>query len=178
MGGRGIADAHAFARQLRQRVRGRVQINTDRLVTYRAAILGEFSEPDGNGGWIRPDWGSIVKRYEADPAPEGGRYVPPRCVDVQRRVEAGNPDPAHISTSHVEAHHLHARMRNKRLARLGNGFSKSLEHLRASMATYYAHYNFVRRHSTVRTTPAVAAGLTNRPWTLIQFVEWGELHGR
>ena len=82
------------------------------------------------------------------------------------------------TTSHVEAHHLHARMRNKRPARLGNGFSKSVTHLRASVATYYAHYNFVRRHSSIKTTPAVAAGLIEQPWTLARFVEWGEVYGR
>lgn len=158
VGKRGWKDAQTFARQLRRRVQGSVQLNTDRLNAYRGAILGEFSEPDGNGGWIRPDWGTVVKHFEVDPGPGGGRYVPPRVVSVDRRAESGNPDPRRISTSHVEAHHLHFRMRNKRAARLGNGFSKSLTHLRAATAMYFAHYNFVRRHSSIRTTPASSRG--------------------
>ncbi len=81
-------------------------------------------------------------------------------------------------TSHVESHHLHFRMRNRRAARLGKAFSKSLNHLRAATAMYFAHYNFVRRHSSIRTAQAVAAGLVDRPWTLAEFVEYGEVYGR
>ncbi len=177
VGKRQLPDAKAFARQLRQRVEGRVQFNTDRLQSYRAAILGEFSTWNGES-WERPDWGTVVKHFEVDPAAEGGRYVPPRVVSVDRRVETGRPNVNRISTSHVEAHHLHFRMRNKRAARLGNGISKSLEHLRASVATYFAHYNFVRRHSTIREVPAVAAGLMEKPMTLAELSEWGEIYGR
>ena len=69
-------------------------------------------------------------------------------------------------------------MRNKRAARLGNGFSKSVEHLRAAIAGYYAHYNFVRRHSTIKTTPAVAAGLVSAPMSIGEFAEWVDVYGR
>ena len=62
-------------------------------------------------------------------------------------------------------------MRNKRAARLGNAFSKSLEHLRAATAAYYAHYNLCRRHSSIRTTPAIAARLTDHLWGIEEFVE-------
>jgi len=69
-------------------------------------------------------------------------------------------------------------MRNKRAARLGNGFSKNLEHLRAATAGYYAHYNFVRRYSTIRTTPSVAAGLVSKPMSIGEFVEWVDVYAR
>lgn len=176
VGGHSLRDAHAFTRQLRRRIEGDVQLNTDRLHAYRSAILGEFSVWNG-AGWDRPDWASVVKRYEVEPTSEG-RYTPPRVVSIDKRVESGDPDLSRATTSHSEAHHLQARMRNKRLARLGNAHSKTLKHLRAAIATYYAHYNFVRRHSTIKTAPAVAAGLIEQPWTLAQFVEWGETHGR
>lgn len=177
VGKRGLADAHAFARQLRRRITGRVQLNTDRLHAYRSAFFGEFSERDPSGLWIRPDWGTIVKHYEVETTGEG-RYQPPRCVAVDKRIESGNPDPDRMTTSHVESHHLHFRMRNRRAARLGNGYSKSLAHLRAATAGYFAHYNFVRRHSTIKTTPAVAAGLVQNPLTLGEFVEWIDTYGR
>lgn len=177
VGKRGWEDAHAFAKQLRRRIVGRVQLNTDRLVAYRAAFFGAFSEPAPGGGWIRPAWGTIVKHYDVEPTGEG-RYQPPRCVSIDKRAESGNPDPERISTSHVEAHHLHFRMRNKRTARLGNAHSKSLPHLRAATAAYFAHYNFVRRHSTIKTTPAVAAGLAQKALTLGEFVEWIDTYGR
>jgi len=177
VGKRGLEDAHAFARQLRQRVEGRVQLNTDRLHAYRGAILGEFSTWNGTT-WERPDWGTIVKHYESPEIRDQGRYVPPRLTVAERRAESGNPDMDRVSTSHVEAHHLHFRMRNKRTARMTNAHSKSLEHLTAATAMYFAHYDFCRVHSSIKTTPAVAAGLTERPWPLAEFVEWGELYGR
>jgi IS1 family transposase len=177
IGKRQMEDARAFTRQLRRRVEGEVQLNTDRLGSYRAAILGEFSEMGANGLWIRPDWATVVKHYEAEPLGEG-RYAPPRCTSVDKRAETGNPDMERATTSHVEAAHLHFRMRNKRAARLGNAFSKSLKHLTAATAMYYAHYNLVRRHYSIKTAPAVAAGLIDRPWTLRQLVECGELYGR
>lgn len=179
VGGRQLADAHAFARQLRHRIEGEVQLNTDRLHAYRSAIWGEFSTwNEAKGYWDRPAWGTIVKHYETPEVRDQGRYVPPRLARTDRRVESGSPDFDRISTSHVEAHHLHFRMRNRRVARMTNAISKSLQHLRAATATYYAHYNFVRKHSTLRTAPAVAGGLLNRPWTLAEFVEWGEVYGR
>lgn len=178
VGGRGLEDAHVFARQLRRRIAGRVQLNTDRLHAYRSAILGEFSEEGPDGSFVRPNWATIVKHFEVDPAAEGGKYVPPRVASMDRRAETGNPDMDRASTSHVESHHLHFRMRNRRVARLTNGNSKSLAHLRAATATYFAHYNFVRRHSTIRTAPAVAAGLMSKPLSLAEFLEYGEIYGR
>lgn len=176
VGKRGLKDAHAFTRLLRQRVSGHVQLNTDRLHAYRSAILGEFSIDTGEG-FIRPDWSTVVKRYELDPAPEG-KYAPPRVVSVDKRAESGDPNLERATTSHVEAQNLHFRMRNKRASRLSNAFSKSLAHLKAATTTYYAHYNLCRKHSTIKTAPAVAAGLLPRPMPLAEFVEWGELHGR
>jgi len=57
-----------------------------------------------------------------------------------------------------------------------DGLLESYE--RNTVAMYYAHYNFVRKHSTIRTTPAVAGGLMDHPWSLAEFVEWGDLYGR
>ena len=176
VGKRKLRDACEFTRRLRQRIEGDVQLNTDRLHAYRSAILGEFSTWNGES-WDRPDWGTVVKRFEVEPAAEG-RYTPPRVVSVDKRSESGNPYFDRMTTSHVENQNLHFRMRNKRAARLSNAHSKSLPHLRAATATYYAHYNFVRKHSTIKTTPAVVAGVAGQPWKLAEFVEWGEMYGR
>jgi IS1 family transposase len=177
VGARRMEDANKFMRQLRERIEGDVQLNTDRLHTYRGAIFFEFSKWNGEE-WERPDWATVVKRFDMAPEMVEGRYAPPRVSTVEKRIGSGNPDMDRATTSHVEAHNLHFRMRNRRAARLTNAFSKSLEHLRAATATYYAHYNFVRNHGTVKTTPAVAAGLAERPWTIGEFVELGELYGR
>lgn len=170
VGKRGLLDAYAFMRGLRKRVEGRCQLSSDKLNAYRSAIYGIWSEDAPDGRWVRPDWGTIVKRYSVEPSHDG-RYSPPECVGVDRTVECGNPDPEKISTSHVERNHLTVRMQCRRFTRLTNGFSKKVENLKAAVALHFAHYNFVRVHSTIKTTPAIAAGLASRRWRLEELLE-------
>ena len=173
VGKRSLTDAHAFMRDLRGRVDGRCQLSTDRLMAYRSAILGEWSEDAPGGGFVRPDWGTVVKRYRGEPT-GWGRYSPPKIAAVERRAESGNPDRRAISTSLVERQHLTMRMGMRRMTRLTNGFSKSVEQLRAAVAIHFAHYNFIRRHGSIKTTPALAAGVADRRWTMMDLVEWAD----
>lgn len=57
-------------------------------------------------------------------------------------------------------------MQNRRMTRLTNAFSKKWDNHRAALALHFAVYNFCRIHGTIKTTPAVAAGLTDHVWTL------------
>jgi hypothetical protein len=82
----------------------------------------------------------------------------------------GDPDPAHISTSYVERHNLSVRMTNRRYTRLTNAFSKKLENHAASIALGYFAYNFIKIHRTLRCTPAMAAGVTDRLWEVSDLV--------
>jgi hypothetical protein len=50
----------------------------------------------------------------------------------------------------------------RRFTRLTNAFSKKIENLETAVALHYMHYNFVRRHQTLRISPAMAAKATNR----------------
>ena len=84
---------------------------------------------------------------------------------------AGNPDPAHISTSLIERQNLTARMSMRRFTRLTNAFSKKVENLRAAVSLHFAHYNFVRVHRSLRVTPAMEAGVSDRLWSLDELVE-------
>ena len=71
-----------------------------------------------------------------------------------------------ISTSFVERVSLTTRMSMRRYTRKTNAHSKSLEHHRYALVfyfTYFTWYNFCRRHSSIGTTPAVAAGLVEFP---------------
>jgi len=111
------------------------------------------------------DYGRIVKRYQVEPSNEG-RYSPPLCVSIDKDVIMGSPDEDMISTSHVERQNLTMRMGMRRFTRLTNGFSKKVENLKAAVALHFAHYNFVRVHSTIKTTPALAAGVADRRWSL------------
>jgi hypothetical protein len=83
----------------------------------------------------------------------------------------GQPDEKAISTSFVERQNLSVRMECRRFTRLTNAFSKKLANLKASVALHYAHYNFVRMHRTIRCTPAMAAGVVDRLWTVRELIE-------
>jgi len=38
--------------------------------------------------------------------------------------------------------------------------------LRAALALFFAYYKFCRMHKSIRMTPAMAAGLTRKPWAM------------
>lgn len=88
----------------------------------------------------------------------------------------GKPDPAHISTSYAERNNLNVRMHSRRFTRLTNAFSKKLENHAYAMALHFMYYNFVRIHKTLRVSPAMAAGITDRLWEVSDIVsvleEW------
>jgi hypothetical protein len=77
-----------------------------------------------------------------------------------------NPDPAHVSTSYAERQNLTMRMSMRRFTRLTNAFSKKVANHEAAVALHFMHYNFVRIHQTLRVTPAMAAGVTDRLWSV------------
>ena len=97
-------------------------------------------------------------------------------VDLRRRLGnqfadlkaliAGNPDEARVCTSHVERGNWTLRGHLRRFTRLSNGFSRKKDNLRAALALYFAYYNFCRMHKSIRMTPAMAAGIANKPWSL------------
>jgi hypothetical protein len=87
------------------------------------------------------------------------------------RSSAISQGQAHISTSLVERQNLTMRMSMRRFTRLTNAFSKQIENLQAAVSFHFAHYNFVRMHRTIRMTPAMAAGVDTRLWSLEELVE-------
>ena len=155
-------DADAFMRDLSWRMRNRVQLSSDGLPHYVAAVEAGFHG--------RVDWATIVKSYESEQM-GSGRYSPPRrvvAVDKERRV--GQPNFDRVSTSLVERQHLTMRMHMRRLTRLTNGFSKKRAHLEAAVALHFGWYNLIRPHRTLGTTPALAAGVTTHPWSFEDLV--------
>lgn len=101
-----------------------------------------------------------------------GRYSPARLLRTEKSAVMGNPDPKHVSTSFVERQNLTMRMQMRRFTRLTNAFSKKVEYHLYAVALHYAYYNWCRPHASLNkqygrpTTPAMAAGLTERPWTI------------
>ena len=136
---------------------GKIQLTTDGFRAYLEAVERTF------GADI--DFAQLVKVY-SDVNPGRGRYAPPRVSEVISTRITGTPNVRFISTSHVESHNLNLRMRLRRFTRLTNGYSKKLSNLKAALSLYFAHYNFVRIHSTLRMTPGMAAGVTDCLWDL------------
>lgn len=157
VGLRNATYANAFITDLAARLAHRVQLTTDAHRPYLEAIEGAF------GADI--DYAMLVKLYGTDPESER-RYSPAKCIGTDQRVIQGNPEQAHISTSYVERQNLTMRMSMRRFTRLTNAFSKKIENLEAAVSLHFMYYNFARVHQTIRTTPAVAAGVADHVWTL------------
>jgi IS1 family transposase len=162
VGKRNLSTATKFMIDLSGRLANRVQISSDALRAYVEATETAF------GGDV--DYGQLVKIYEAEPTGPG-RYSPPNVVKTERSLISGNPSLGKISTSLIERQNLTMRMSMRRFTRLTNAFSKKLENLKAAVSLHFAHYNFVRIHGSLRTTPAMAAGLTNRIWSIEELMD-------
>ncbi len=167
VGSRDTAAATDFLQDVAGRLANRVQLTTDGHNMYLKAVADTLFE---NG----IDFAQLVKYY--DNTPEGQkRYSPAQCMGCKKTSILGDPDPKHISTSYIERQNLTMRMNMRRFTRLTNGFSKNIENHMHMVALNYMYYNFVRVHQTLKTTPAVAAGVSAKPWTLADVVELAEI---
>ncbi len=166
IGKRDMAHTYDFTADLASRMKNRIQLSSDGMNQYLASVDDAFGS--------EVDYGQIVKVYGSDAEGSGQtshRYSPPHVTAVRRSVISGEPDPTLICTSHVERHNLTTRMHVRRLTRLTNAFSKKLENFEAAMGLWFAYYNFVKIHKTIRCTPAMAAGVTSRLWKVEELVE-------
>jgi len=116
------------------------------------------------------DYVMLHKLYGAEPGGEK-RYSPAKCIGAQRKVITGEPDQQHISTSYVERENLTMRMHMRRFTRLSNAFSKKVENHACAVALHSMYYNFVRIHQTLKVSPAMAAGVTDRLWEMGDVVD-------
>jgi IS1 family transposase len=158
VGGRDGEYALAFMDDLRLRLANRVQLTSDGHKAYLDAVEEAF------GADI--DYAQLIKMY-GEPTGEKGherKYSPSECTGTKKQHVMGSPDKKHISTSHVERQNLTMRMCMRRFTRLTNAFSKKIENHEASVALHFVYYNFCRIHQTLRVTPAMAAGVTDRLW--------------
>ncbi len=161
VGDRSGESAMVLMDDLASRLSNRVQLTTDGHRAYLEAVEGAFGAD--------VDYAQLVKLYGPTiTAP--GRYSPAECTGIKKIRREGNPDVAHVSTSHVERMNLSIRMQNRRFTRLTNGFSKKLDNHIHALALYFAFYNFCRVHKTLRMSPAMAAGITDTLWSLEDIV--------
>jgi IS1 family transposase len=162
-GNRDAATAKAFVQDVADRMAYRVQISTDGLHAYVAAMESAYGE--------FVDYGQIIKTYGHEETSDNRRYSAPRFVSSEKKIIVGNPDERLISTSYVERLNATTRLHMRRLTRLTLAFSKKRENFEAAVALHFAYYNFVKRHSTLRCTPAMAAGVANSFWSVGDLVE-------
>src|SRR5947207_9374746 len=160
VGGRDAEFALMLMDDLRGRLANRVQLTTDGHKAYLSAVEEAFGAD--------VDYGMLVKLYgEPTTSHEASRrYSPTDCVGARKDKITGNPDPRHISTSYTERANMTMRMSMRRFTRLTNAFSKKLENHAHMVALYALWYNFVRIHKTLRTSPAMAAGIEKRLWSM------------
>jgi IS1 family transposase len=164
VGKRDIATANALTTDLASRLRNRVQLSSDALRAYVEAVELAFGAD--------VDYAQIIKTYGEDDSqgPER-KYSPPEVLSTEKRCVMGNPDMRLASTSYVERLNGTTRLHMRRLTRLTYAFSKKLDNFKAAVALHFAYYNFVKRHNTLRTTPAMAAGIERDFWSVRDLVE-------
>jgi IS1 family transposase len=157
VGGRDAEYAMWFMDDLASRLANRVQLTSDGHKAYLEAVEGAFG--------CDVDYAQLIKMYGAT-AGAPGRYSPAECTGIKKIRREGSPDIEHVSTSYVERQNLTMRMHMRRFTRLTNAFSKKVENHAYAVALHMMYYNFVRIHKTLRVTPAMAAGVTDRLWEI------------
>jgi IS1 family transposase len=157
VGDRSGEDAMTLMDDLRARLANRVQLTTDGHKAYLEAVEGAFGDD--------VDFAQLVKLYGPTiTAP--GRYSPAECIGAKKVRISGSPDYQAVSTSYVERQNLTMRMSMRRFTRLTNAFSKKFDNHVHALSLYFVFYNFCRIHKTLRVSPAMAAGITDRLWSL------------
>ena len=162
VGGRDSEYAMALMDDLRSRLANRVQLTTDGHKAYLGAVEEAFGDDI--------DYAMLVKLYGEAPEAMKGRYSPADCIGTRKSAITGNPDRDHVSTSYVERQNLTMRMSMRRFTRLTNAHSKKIENHGYAVALHVMFYNFVRMHSTLRMSPAMAAGVADRLWDMSDIV--------
>ena len=158
MGRRTSEDASIFMAKMDAATSGRFQISTDGFLGYPAAVEQHFGS--------RVDFGQLIKTYSSETMDAERRYSPAHIISAEKVAVSGSPDEDRICTSHVERSNLHIRMQMRRFTRLTNAFSRKRENLRSALALHFATYNFTWMHKGIRMTPAMAAGIVRKPWSV------------
>ena len=163
VGGRDGEYAMAFMDDLRDRLANRVQLTSDGHKAYLEAVEGAFGAD--------VDYAQLIKIYGTAPDALKGRYSPAECIGAEKVRVEGDPDWTHVSTSYAERQNLSMRMHMRRFTRLTNAFSKKFENHVHMVALYTVFYNWTRIHKTLRVTPAMAAGVTDKLWSMEDVAE-------
>ncbi len=155
------SDCLDFIDDLADRCAKRIQLSTDGYRAYNNAVKMAFGP--------NVDYGQVVKIFGADVYAEK-RYSPAVCTACKTVAVVGDPIDSHISTSYIERQNLTLRMGMRRFTRLTNAFPKKFENHGYAIAVHYMYDIFPSKHQTLKTTPAVASGLTDHIWSVEELV--------
>ncbi len=157
-------DTEVFCAKLRHATSGHFHLSTDGYQPYATAVPRHFA------GQI--DFGQLVKIFGKSSAEDQRQYSPARIIGTRKEVVMGTPDEDRICTSHSERSNGTIRCFTKRMGRLTYCFSKKWSNHEAALGLFFAHYNFCRKHRTLKgASPAMAAGLTDHVWTVAELLE-------
>jgi IS1 family transposase len=163
VGDRDKKTATAFMQDVKSRMATRIQISTDGLNAYTHAIETAFGAD--------VDYAQIIKVYGHEDTEPNRRYSQPEVISSEKIYISGRPKMELVSTSYVERLNATTRLHMRRMTRLTLAFSKKRENFEAAVGLHFAYYNFVKRHSTIRCTPAMAAGVAPTFWSVGDLVE-------
>ena len=160
VGKRTSENAYVFLSDLKNRMANHFQLTTDNWQVY-----------SGYDGAVRRVFGFDVDyatetKVFANPVP----YLPRRVTAIRRKCRIGSPDMQLATTCHAERTNLSVRLFNRRFTRCTLGYSKKLDNLKHAVALFVWHFNFVRVHSAHKETPAMAARLTDKVWTIEELI--------
>jgi len=161
IGYRSLEGATIFMQDLAKRFKNKIQLTTDGYRMYLEAVESAFGNEIDFSRLIR-----LIKIYKSTIDEGQKRYGPPQCIETEKHRVNGNQEDKEISTSYVERQNLTMRMNMRRFTRLTNAFSKKAENLFYAISLHFMYYNFCRIHQTLRVTPAMEAGVTDRLWEI------------
>jgi IS1 family transposase len=177
-GRRDMSTGAVFMADVRARVTGEPQIATDNLNSYPALVRGafgydgysygtetkNFGEPRHWPGMTAMDWSRAQRKPVS------------KTVSSKRKAVVGSPNLGSLTTCHIERVFLSVRQELARFTRKTLAYSKDLDMHKAAINLHFGIYNLVRKHTTLGTTPAVAAGIEESRWTLERVVEMTEAY--
>ena len=161
VGKRTRKNADQFFADLKNRMANRLQLVTDGYKGY-----------SGIGGTVAAVFGGDVDyctetKYFGKP----DTFLPRRVIGLRRCRRIGNPDMKLATTAHAERTNLSVRLFNRRFTRCTLGYSKKLDNLKHAVALFVWLFDFCRVHSAHRKTPAQAAGLTEKAFSIAELLE-------
>jgi transposase-like protein/IS1 family transposase len=164
IGKRDSSNTRLFCSRLREAIAGKCHITSDGFAPYTQSVPVALWDKEIT-------FAQLIKVFATQTPREEACYSPATITSIIKKKVWGESDDKQICTSHVERVNLSVRMGARRFTRLTNAFSKSPRYHEAAVALWICNYNFCRSHMTLKTTPAVKAGLTDAVWSVERLLD-------